>query len=181
VNAQSFPGDVLSIGLGGLSKTIGLPQVKLGWMALAGPSALLGELRNRLELACDTYLSVSTPVQLAAPDLLRRGATVREQIHARVRANYRHLVTRAAGSSCVPLHADAGWYAVLQVPTYETEEDLAVNLLTRNRVLLHPGYFFDFPRESYLIVSLLPAAPVFQEGIERVLRHFDCTGRGATE
>ena len=76
--------DVLVFGLGGLSKSIGLPQLKLGWIAVAGPDRIVAEAIGRLELMCDTYLSVSTPVQLAAAELLDRGAAVRSQIAARV-------------------------------------------------------------------------------------------------
>jgi alanine-synthesizing transaminase len=163
--------DVLSFALGGLSKSIGLPQVKLGWIAVSGPVSLVRDALERLELVCDTYLSVSTPVQIAAPLLLARGAGIRAQIAARVTANYRELRTAVAGvPSCNVLESAGGWYAVLQVPTIESEEDLAVRLLTADGVLVHPGYFFDFPRESFLIVSLLPAPATFADGIARVLR-----------
>jgi aspartate/methionine/tyrosine aminotransferase len=63
----------------------------------------------------------------------------------------------------------------MQVPSLEPEEDLAVRLLEQHGVAAHPGYFFDFPRESYLVVSLLPDAATFSDGVARVLRHFDCT------
>jgi alanine-synthesizing transaminase len=168
--------DVLSFALGGLSKSIGLPQVKLGWMAVAGPDRLVAAALDGLELICDTYLAVSTPVQLALGELLERGATVRAQIASRVGGNYATLRAAVAQvPSCRALMSEGGWYAVLQVPTFETEEDLVVRLLT-DGVLTHPGYFFDFPRESFLIVSLLPPKASFAEGIARVLRHFDCTG-----
>jgi aspartate/methionine/tyrosine aminotransferase len=169
-------GDVLTFALGGLSKSAGLPQVKLGWILVGGPERLAAEALERLELIADTYLSVSTPVQIAAAGLLARGAAVRSQIAARVAANYRWLhaaVTRE--SSCRVRRSDGGWYAVLQVPSIESEEDLAIRLLTTRGVLAHPGYFYDFPRESFLVVSLLPAPETFADGVTRVLRHFDCT------
>jgi aspartate/methionine/tyrosine aminotransferase len=165
--------DVLAFALGGLSKAVGLPQVKLGWMAVSGPDALVDAAMRRVEIIADAYLSVSTPVQVAAAALLERGADVRRQIVARVRANYRALQEAAASApSCRVLSSDGGWYAVLQVPTLESEDDLVVSLLTRDRVLTHPGYFFDFARESFLIVSLLPPSEVFADGVSRVLRHF---------
>jgi alanine-synthesizing transaminase len=167
--------DALSFALGGLSKSVGLPQVKLGWMAVGGPERLVAEALERLELIGDTYLSVSTPVQLAAAELLARGAEVRSQIAIRVGANYRRLhAAVAAVPSCRVLGSDGGWYAVMQVPSLESEEDLVVRLLTADGVLTHPGYFFDFPRESFLIISLLPPPAIFAEGVARVLRHFDC-------
>jgi hypothetical protein len=171
-------GDVLSFALGGLSKSAGLPQVKLGWIAVGGPAPLVTAALERLELVCDTYLAVSTPAQLAAPALLERGAAVRSQISTRIRANYRTL-QRASGAvpSCRALRSDGGWYAVLQVPSLESEEDLVLRLLGEG-VLAHPGYFFDFPRASFLVVSLLPAEATFADGISRILRHFDCTVTG---
>ena len=150
-------GPTLAVSLGGLSKSAGLPQVKLGWMALAGPDALVREALERLELVCDTYLSVSTPVQAAAAELIERAAPVRAQIQARTAANYRRLVEQAASvPACRVLRAEGGWYGVVQVPSFEPEEDLVVALVEHAGVLVHPGYFFDFPRESFLIVSLLP-------------------------
>jgi aspartate/methionine/tyrosine aminotransferase len=162
--------DVLVFGLGGLSKSIGLPQLKLGWLAVAGPDKIVAEAIRRLELICDTYLSVSTPVQLAAAELLERGAAVRAQIAARVVANYRRLkvLSASAPSSCV-LTASGGWYAVVRVPTLRSEEELVLDLVTADGVLAHPGYFFDFPRESYLIVSLLSPEAPFADGVARML------------
>jgi alanine-synthesizing transaminase len=171
--------DVLSFALGGLSKSVGLPQVKLGWVAVGGPDRLAAEALERLELVCDTYLAVSTPVQLAAAELLHRGAAVRSQIASRIVANCRALQTAVAGApSCRVLRSEGGWCAVLQVPSLESEEDLVLRLLA-DGVLTHPGYFFDFPRESFLIVSLLPPEASFADGVSRVLRHFDCAVSGA--
>jgi aspartate/methionine/tyrosine aminotransferase len=169
--------DVLAFALGGLSKAVGLPQVKLGWMAVSGPDALVAAALARLEVIGDAYLSVSTPVQTAAADLLAVGAGVRGQIASRVAANYRVLKAAAASEpSCGALRSEGGWYAVLQVPTLETEEQLVVSLLADDSVLVHPGYFFDFARESFLVVSLLPPPNVFAGGIERILRRFSCPG-----
>ena len=167
--------DVLCFSLGGLSKSLGLPQVKLGWMAVGGPDHLVDAALQRLELICDTYLSVSTPVQLAASELLARGTGIRTQIAARIVTNYGALATAAAAvPSCRVLPGAAVWSAVLQVPTFESEEDLVIRLLTDAGVLAHPGYFFDFPRESFLVVSLLAPRALFADGIARVLRHFHC-------
>jgi hypothetical protein len=166
--------DVLAFTLGGLSKSVGLPQVKLGWIGVAGPDSAVSAALDRLELVCDTYLSVSTPAQVAAGELLARGASVRAQIRSRIAANYRHLTDRVVATpECRVLKCEGGWYAVVQVPTMETEEELVLRLLRDDHVLIHPGYFFDFPCESYLIVSLLPPEARFAAGIGRVMRHFD--------
>jgi len=163
--------DGLVFSLGGLSKSVGLPQVKLGWIAAGGADDEIGAALERLELICDTYLSVSTPVQAAAAELLSRGAVVRKQIQARIAANYRTLAEQIASvPSCTLLVADGGWYAVLQVPSIGSEEDLVVDLVG-DGVIVHPGYFFDFPRESFLVVSLLPVEREFADGVNRVLGH----------
>jgi aspartate/methionine/tyrosine aminotransferase len=168
--------DALTFALGGLSKSIGLPQVKLGWIAAAGPDALVRAALERLELVCDTYLSVSTPVQIGVAQLLSRGRTVREQIQARIVANFAGLAAAIESApACRLLRAEGGWYGVVQVPSFQSEEDLVVDLLENAGVLVHPGYFFDFPRESYLIVSLIVRPDAFDDGIRRMLRHFDCT------
>jgi aspartate/methionine/tyrosine aminotransferase len=166
--------DVLGFTLGGLSKSIGLPQAKLGWIAISGDDDRVREARARLELACDTYLSVSTPLQAALPELLDRGSMIRDQIQQRVSSNYRALTVQAAAvPACEVLHAEGGWYAVVHVPSLMSEDDLVLTLLVEDGVLTHPGYFFDFRCESFLILSLLPPVPAFVEGISRVLRRFD--------
>ena len=167
-------GAPLTFHLGGLSKSAGLPQVKLGWLLVDGPDDLVRDALERLEIICDAYLSVSTPVQVAAPMLIESGAFVRAQILDRVRANYRALRTAAARHPAIEmLHADAGWSAVLRVPSTRSEEDLVVDLLDRDGVLVHPGFFFDFAHEAFLIVSLLPEPQVFADGIRRVLERAD--------
>jgi len=162
--------DCLTFRFGGLSKSAGLPQLKLGWIAVDGPEALVAGAMERLEVICDAYLSVSTPVQLAAPQLIEAGAAVRRQILGRVRGNYAALVAMAASYPEIDvLPAAAGWSAVLRVPSTRSEEDLVVDLLDRDGVLVHPGFFFDFPHESFLVVSLLPEPGEFAAATRRVL------------
>ena len=162
--------DALTFHLGGLSKSAGLPQVKLGWIAVEGPEALVREALDRLELICDTYLSVSTPVQAAARSLIAAGDSIRSQVLARVTANYATLASLVSRHSAADLlHADAGWSAVIRVPSTQSEEDLAIALLEQDGVRVHPGFFFDFPHEAFLVVSLLPRPDDFHEGMRRVL------------
>ena len=152
----------LTFALGGLSKSVGLPQVKLGWIAVGGPGALVADALERLETICDAYLSVSTPVQVAAPDLLTAGVAVRSQIQERVRGNYAQLAALASASpACNLMPVEAGWYAVVQVPALASEDTIVLDLLDEAGVLVHPGYFFDFEREAFLVVSLLPEPEVF--------------------
>jgi aspartate/methionine/tyrosine aminotransferase len=160
----------LTFSLGGLSKSAGLPQVKLGWMAVSGPDALVTAALAKLELIADTYLSVATPVQVAAASLIEGGAVVRAAIQARVTTNLarcRELI--AARPDVTLLEPDAGWCVVLQVPATESEEHIVMRLLEQQHVLVHPGYFFDFPKEAFLVLSLLPPPDVFADGLARVL------------
>ena len=162
--------EALTFTLGGLSKSAGLPQLKLGWMLLGGADALVAGARDRLELICDTYLSVATPVQLAAGALLERSRPVADAILRRVRGNYAALLRSADGfPACRVLRSEGGWYAVVQVPSTRSEEALVIELLRHDGVYVHPGYFFDFPREAFLVLSLLPPADVFAAAATRVL------------
>ena len=164
--------DVLTFVLGGLSKAVGLPGLKLGWFVVAGPRQEVGRALDRLELLCDTYLSVATPVQLAVEELLSEGAVVTTQIAERVRRNYQHLEGLVATYPAFGLlPVEGGWYAVVQVPATASEEALVLDLLTREHILVHPGYFFDFPREAFLVMSLLPETVTFESATLRVLSH----------
>jgi aspartate/methionine/tyrosine aminotransferase len=168
--AASSPSEALTFRLGGLSKSAGLPQVKLGWIAVDGPAATVSAALHRLELICDTYLSVSTPVQVAAPVLIEQGALVRSQIQERIRANYTTLRVAATAYPAVEvLHADGGWSAVLRVPAGRPEEEIVLGLLEERDTLVHPGFFFDFPHEAFLVFSLLPPVDRFREGVSRVM------------
>jgi alanine-synthesizing transaminase len=171
-DASSLLGETraLTFVLGGLSKSAGLPQLKLGWFAVNGPDDLVHPALERIEIIGDTYLSVNTPVQVAAPGLLAAGRVVRKDIQARIKANLDVLRrSLASGSPVSLLPPEGGWSAVLRVPAVATEEALVLRLLEDAGVLVHPGYFFDFEDEAYLVVSLLPEPSVFGEAIQRLL------------
>ena len=163
-------GPTLAFALGGLSKSCGLPQLKLAWTAVTGPEALRREALARLEVVADTFLSVSTPVQVAAPQLLARREELQAPIRERVRRNLDALRgTLAPGCPATLLEPEGGWYAVLRVPATVSEEDRVTRLLEERDVLVHPGYFFDFPHEAFLVLSLLAPEGEFAEGASRVL------------
>jgi aspartate/methionine/tyrosine aminotransferase len=163
-------GPALAFSLGGLSKSCGLPQLKLAWTAVTGPPALVRGALARLEVVADTYLSVATPVQAALPGILARREELAAPIRERVRANLETLRRALAPSSpATLLEPEGGWSAVLRVPATVPEEERVLRLLDERDVLVHPGYFFDFPREAYLVPSLLPRPDDFAEGVTRVL------------
>ncbi|HXK11363.1 MAG TPA: pyridoxal phosphate-dependent aminotransferase [Vicinamibacteria bacterium] len=163
-------GEALVFALGGLSKSCGLPQLKLAWTAVTGPEALRRDALARLEVVADTYLSVSTPVQVAAPSLLARREELQEPIRERIFENLGALRSALRpGSPATLLEPEGGWYAVLRVPATRSEEERVTRLLDERDVLVHPGYFFDFPGEAYLVLSLLPPVADFAEGAARLL------------
>jgi aspartate/methionine/tyrosine aminotransferase len=163
-------GSGLAFALGGLSKSCGLPQLKLAWIATSGAEGLRSQALSRLEVVADAFLSVGTPVQVAAPSLLARRAELQAPIRARLRENGEMLRARLAVSSPARLlEREGGWYAVLRVPATHPEEMQVARLLEQSNVLVHPGYFFDFPSEAYFVLSLLPPPPLFAEGLGRIL------------
>jgi len=149
--------------LNGLSKTVGMPQMKLAWI-LTNDS----EARERLELIADTYLSVGTPVQQALPALLAAREPIQNQIRDRLRHNLSALQQRFS-----PRIVEGGWSAILQVPRTPGEEQLVLKILEEQNVLVQPGYFYDFESEAFLVLSLLTPQPVFLEGLERLQEFFD--------
>ena len=154
--------DVLSFSLSGLSKVAGLPQLKLGWCVAAGPGK--DQALHQLELIADTYLNVSTPVQLAAPRLLAARHDFQQQLRGRLTENLRALhAARDASAPWSVLPSEGGWSVILSVPRARSEEEWALALLDRG-VLVHPGYFFDFPNGGHLVVSLLPEPDAFARG-----------------
>lgn len=160
--------DVLTFTLGGLSKSAGLPHYKLAWIRASGPAS--AKALEALELIADNYLSVATPVQAALPDLLRIAPKIRAAIIERTRRNLTSLQTAVSSvSSTTVLPVEGGWSAVLRVPRVRSDEELALELIEKHGVIVHPGYFFDFADEGYLVISLLTPPATFDSGIARVM------------
>jgi aspartate/methionine/tyrosine aminotransferase len=158
----------LTFTLSGLSKIAGLPQMKVAWLVAGGPAAQVEAALSRLEVIADTYLSLNTPLQLALPALLAFRSEFQAQLGKRMQANLAALdAALQAVPSVVRLEAEGGWYAVLRVPQTASDEDVAIALLEQG-VVVHPGHFYDFSAEGYLVVSLLPAPERFAEGAARL-------------
>ena len=162
----------LTFVLGGLSKAVGLPGLKLAWVIVTGPSATVATASDRLELICDTYLSVATPVQLSLGHFLDRGQEVTQQIASRVRENHACLKRiMSTHPKAVLLPVEGGWYAVIRLLRPSSEDKLVLELLEQKHVLVHPGYFYDFQEEVFLVTSLLPEPHLFKAAVQRVLTH----------
>lgn len=159
----------LTFALSGLSKLAALPQMKLGWVGVAGEPALIEKAMDRLDLVLDAYLSVSTPVQHALPALLAARTTAESAIRARTRANLvgvREAIKGAPSASV--LDVEGGWYAIVRVPETQTDEEWALELVEKDGVHVQPGYFFDMPRGAHLVISLLTPEDVLARGIVRL-------------
>ncbi len=157
--------------LSGLSKVAGLPQMKAAWIAAFGPAHMLAQATARLEVIADTFLSMNAPVQHALPYLLENRTGVQQQIALRVRANLAQLDDQLHDAPLVSrLDAEAGWYAILRVPALMEGEALAIRLMVEQRVVVHPGYFYGFDGDGWIVISLLPGEAEFAEGVRRLLR-----------
>ncbi len=166
--------EVLTFVLGGISKTLALPQMKLAWIIVSGPTDVVRQALNRLEIIADIYLSVSTPIQNALDKWFKVKEDIQIQIRERVRENWSIIQSLSGDMSCCQvLPTEGGWYAVLEIHKPCDEEKLVITLLEKDHVFVHPGYFFDFKREAFLVISLLPTAEVIKEGFKRILRRLD--------
>ncbi len=171
---SSFAGNAraLTFTLSGLSKLAGLPQMKVAWLLTGGPEVLAAQAMARLEVIADTFLSMNAPIQHALPMLLDQRSSFQLQLRVRLRANLKELDRQLAGQKLVErLEVDGGWYVPLRVPATRCDEDLAIELLEKQSVLVHPGHFYDFPGDGYLVLSLLPTREDFRTGVRRVLAH----------
>ncbi len=162
---------VLTYVLSGLSKVAGLPQMKAAWIAVFGPGPLLEAATARLEVIADTFLSMNAPVQHAMPYLLRDRQNIQQQVLLRVRENLATLDQLLARSPVVSrLQVQGGWYAVLRVPALISGDALAIRLMEQERVVVHPGHFYGFDGDGWIVLSLLPPTDEFAEGITRLVR-----------
>ncbi|HET7871472.1 MAG TPA: pyridoxal phosphate-dependent aminotransferase [Terriglobales bacterium] len=160
---------ILTLTMSGLSKISGLPQMKVAWLCLSGPEQAKRDAMARLEMIADTYLSMSTPAQLALPALLAQRHGFQQQLMARVRNNLDELDRQLREQShCSRLEVEGGWYAIVRIPATRSDEDLAIALLEERGVYIHPGHFYDLP-EGYIVVSLITPERDFALGIEQVL------------
>jgi len=162
--------EVLTFTLSGLSKISGLPQMKIAWVVTSGPEERKTEALARLEVIADTYLSMNTPLQLAAPVLLEQRRNIQPLLLDRARTNLQELDRRLGQQkTCERLDVEGGWCVVLRVPATQSDEDMAIDLLRKLAVLVHPGHFYDFPNDGYLVVSLITPTEDFREGIRMLL------------
>ncbi len=178
VRVESFArcDDVLTFTLAGLSKSLALPQMKLGWVHVSGPAELRDEALRRLEHIADSYLSVGAPVLAAAPAWLAQATALQAPVRARIATNLATLRRVFDARSAATLRApEGGWSAVLRLPATDTDEGWARTLLSRG-VVVHPGYLFDATSETCVVLSLIVDPGVFAAGIEALREAVDGSG-----
>ena len=162
--------EVLTFTLSGLSKISALPQMKVAWIVTSGPVEHVAEAMARLEMVADTYLSMNAPMQWAVPVLLSQRRSIQAQLMNRVHNNLTELDRQLAGqSACQRLRVEGGWYSVVRVPVTRSDEELAIALVKEQAVVVHPGHFYDFSRDGYLVLSLITAEEEFKQGVARTL------------
>ena len=159
---------VLTFALGGLSKLAALPQMKLAWTCLGGPAATREAALSRLELIADTFLSPSTPVQLALPEILAARAPVERALRTRIAHNWSLLREALRGSAATPLFLEGGWYACVRLPALRSEAEWVLGLLEEDGVLTQPGWFYDFLDGAHLVLSLITEEVPFALGVSRI-------------
>jgi alanine-synthesizing transaminase len=178
VPSASHAPDVPVMTLHGLSKLAALPQLKLAWMCVSGPDAVIDELLARVALIADSQLSVATPIQLALPAVLDALPAMTATVRARVREGVATLQAALAGGAITALHVEGGWYAILRLPALASDEDWAVGLLRESGVLVQPGYFYDLEPAPYVVVSLITRPDVLREGLARLRGYVERVARG---
>jgi aspartate/methionine/tyrosine aminotransferase len=152
--------------LNGLSKAVGSPQLKLGWMAFYAPRENFEEIRAALEFVEDAYLSVSAPAQALGISLLPKAAAYESKVLDRLQQNWQTLREAFPSKYCPEVLG--GWYAVVRLG--EDDEELTLRLLREKHVLVQPGFFFDFDEDGWVVMSLLQDPAIFKEAIQRIKR-----------
>ena len=162
--------------LGGVSKLFASPDLKLAWISVEGgdrngASGRNGSVMERLELANDTYLNASSASQFVVERMFADGADVPAKLRAGLAR--RHVLVDevlGGGADRIEVFPQAGGiHQVLRVPGAD-DEAAARELLRASGVLVHPGYFYDFPDHGYWVISIVPAEEVLREGLEAIGR-----------
>jgi aspartate/methionine/tyrosine aminotransferase len=161
--------DVPTFTISGISKILGIPQMKLSWIIVTGPPKTCRQAIERLEIISDTFLSVSTPIQNALESWFGQHPAIRQEILKRISENYELLVEKFGKESGIKLlEAEGGWSAILQMPGPMNDEQWALQLLDEKHIIAHPGFLFDFTEGSFLVLSLLTRSDIFREGASRL-------------
>jgi alanine-synthesizing transaminase len=153
--------------LGGLSKTCGLPQMKLAWLHLQVETKRVAVIREKLAWVADIFLSVNTPIQRLLPQIIADRHQWQNPLLDRIRENLR-VAQELLGDLALLLAPQGGWSLPIRLPHHPDDEAMCLQLLERHAVLVQPGYFFDFPPDGYVMVSLITSPNDFRQGLNRI-------------
>jgi alanine-synthesizing transaminase len=163
--------DALTFTLSGLSKVAALPQMKVAWLITSGPEAAKKMALERLEIIADTYLSLNAPTQWAFGAMLELRRAMRPLWLERIRQNWEFRRSSVGKEGCCELlDTEGGWYGVIRVKSDRSDEELAIEILQSAHTLVHPGHFYDFRTDGYLVVSLITPVSDFRQGIGCLLK-----------
>ncbi len=160
--------------LNGLSKLLGLPQLKLAWIHVSGDKAWKEKAKVKLEWISDAYLSVSQPMQSVVPSLLQKAAAFQEPIKNRLSCNLELMRSPFFQQGKTIFWPQGGWvipvlFQIQSQPENKLDDEaLAIALVRDEGVLVHPGYYYDFEQENFLVLSLLTEPAILQEGLQRI-------------
>ena len=157
--------DVPVFFLGGFSKSVGSPQLKLGWIAYRA-GRLKNALKPAIEYVADAYLSVASPAFALASPMLKKSVEYEKAIEYRIQKNLEILRKRFPSTEVMP-NVQGGWYAALHFENADDEE-LTLRLLEKAKVLVQPGFFFDFDEDGWIVISLLLESESFSAAVERL-------------
>lgn len=163
----------LVITLNGFSKRLALPGLKMGWMAVSGDAAWVRQTLSALETISDLFLPVNEAAQFAVPTLLREGRGFEME--------YRHAIRRRRDLAVEILSQNrrvsllppqGGFYLTFRIdgPAVD-DEKVALDLLKREQILVHPGFFYDLP-PSHFVASFTADTDQIQAGFTQLSRYF---------
>ncbi|MCE9501015.1 MAG: pyridoxal phosphate-dependent aminotransferase [Leptospira sp.] len=162
-------GEIPVFTLNGISKMLLLPQMKLAWIHAGSSGEMKKILKHSLDIICDTYLTVNTPVQLGLHNLFEIGKSRQEEMKKRLKRNMFFAHNIFDSSSEVRLiPREGGWSLVLEIGSESDDENFCVDLLLNHNVLVHPGYMFDFTGKCFIILSVIVPEEEFAAGIRLI-------------
>ncbi|MEK7264340.1 MAG: pyridoxal phosphate-dependent aminotransferase [Bacteroidota bacterium] len=167
--------EILLFRLNGISKMLALPQWKLGWLSVEGNNELVQNSVKKLEIICDTFLSVNTAIQHAFPSLMNCSNVIQKEISERIHCNYKILLNEFQHTSVTVLKTNGGWCAILHLPNIFSDEQWAKKILLEENIFVHPGYFYDFDGGSFIVLSLITRHDEFLQGIQRIKNNVEKT------
>ena len=146
-------GTVPILTLDGLSKSAGLPHIKVAWINAVVPENQKRHIYDSLEYILDSQLNCSYLSQALCARVLPRAGEFQEKVKERLKKNRVFLFDCFSKMGAKIIPSAGGWYQSFYFPNADDEE-LCLRLLKDRQILTHPGFLFDF-EEGWLVGSFL--------------------------